>query len=932
MAEKKQRLEMILGLVDKITGPSEKAQGSIQKMGGVIKETQTKISALDKEAGQLEGFQKMQDRLRAAKEATAKTKAATDALAASYYKQKAAQQATSQELTQARRHLKNYQDAQAAAGGTSAELAAKIAAADLRVQQLNADLLKSRAATVKAKDGYNQMGQKLREQEGNVRKLDAALQREAGALSKAGINTNNLAAATARNQQQMARATAELKRHQSELDKAAKKQEAMTRARARFDEQMRKSAALTVAGAGGMAAGKKAFDYLKNPLDVGMNFKADMSQVYAVSGATDPAQKQAMEDAARKAGATTSYKASDAAKAQYQLGMAGFKQDQIIGSLDGVLNLSKASATGLERTADIASNVMSGYGMTVEQLKGGMDIMALTTTKSAQTLDMLGDAMTDAAPPAKEAGIEFTTLSAMIGKLADAGFKGSRGGNALKSMIGRLSGPPKEAEKALNKLSIATKDASGNLRNMPDILNDLNKATDGMGNADKISTLKKIFGEEYYAQAAVLMSAASDTSEAGLAALEAQLKQAEGASDRIAKEMANNLKGRVQEMESSFESLQITTFELLEPLSKFMAETITTVIRKIEGWAKANPNLARGLMLVVAALSALTMIGGALLISLAALNTVFAASRLASIRLWKAAAWLTKGFTALLWSVVKLVAVFIKGLVVALWSASVAFLRLLPQLAMLAAAFARQLFVVSALAARWAFFTAAMIAWRTVAMVATAAQWAWNAALTANPIGLIIVAIAALVAGLIWCAANWDKVKAAAAACWGAVVAGVQWMGSVVMAAFEAVVGGAVACWDGLLALLSLSPMEAITTAWGGLTGWFGSLWDGIMAKATGAIDAIVQKMRSVAEFLGFDMGPEADATTGGPGTAKKSAPVGQVTPPRPQQTTQITAPATITIHAPQGADAKEIQRLVRAELEANNRKIAQQQRGRLGD
>ncbi|NYS35697.1 phage tail tape measure protein, partial [Streptococcus danieliae] len=142
-------------------------------------------------------------------------------------------------------------------------------------------------------------------------------------------------------------------------------------------------------------------------------------------------------------------------------------------SMPGMLALAKAGRADLADTADIASNILSGLGMQANEMGRLGDVLTATFGNSNTNLQMLGETMKYAAPIAKTYAVDLETVSAMAGKLGDAGIQGSMGGTALSAIMNRLAAPPKAAAKALEALGITTADAAGNMRPMPDILKDV---------------------------------------------------------------------------------------------------------------------------------------------------------------------------------------------------------------------------------------------------------------------------------------------------------------------------------------------------------------------------------------------------------------------------------------------------------------------------
>ncbi|MNO86605.1 Phage-related minor tail protein [compost metagenome] len=315
-----------------------------------------------------------------------------------------------------------------------------------------------------------------------------------------------------------------------------------------------------------------------------------MSRVQAITrlDKNDPekaAQLEALRNQARELGGSTMFTAGQAADAQGFLGMAGFDPKAIKAAMPGMLDLAAAGGADLAQTADIASNIMSGLGMTADQMDRLGDVLVGTFTRSNTNLQMLGDTMKYAAPMAKTYGVELEVAAAMAGKLGDAGLQGSMGGTALSSIMNRLAAPPKAAQKALEQLNIKTADANGNLRQMPDILKEIYDKTKNLG------TVKK------------------------------------GGLFKASKVMADNLKGDLTTLGSAWQDLGIELQEQQDGPLRGLVQSVIDIVRGVKTWAKENPGLASGLVKTVAIVAGLTMAIGGLLVTVASVLLPFAALR-----------------------------------------------------------------------------------------------------------------------------------------------------------------------------------------------------------------------------------------------------------------------------------------------------------------
>lgn len=303
-------------------------------------------------------------------------------------------------------------------------------------------------------------------------------------------------------------------------------------------------------------------------------FEDSMAKVGAVSRATTEEMVE-LEKAARHYGATTKFTASEVADAEMYLAMAGFTAKQNIAALPGVLNLAAASGTELGRASDIASDILSAFGLQAEEMTRVADVLALTCATANTNVELLGDTMKYVGPVARNAGMSLEEAAAMAGLLGNVGIKGSMAGTSLKAMINKIAAPASEAQKVLKDLGVTVKDSAGNLRSPITILGEMSKKLEKMGTAQQIAALKTIVGEEAIAGFAELIN------QEGIGAITKyveQLQNAEGAAAEMARRMGDTLGGSVRNMGSAWESLQISIGKLFLPVLRKVVDALTVVI------------------------------------------------------------------------------------------------------------------------------------------------------------------------------------------------------------------------------------------------------------------------------------------------------------------------------------------------------------------
>lgn len=664
---------------------------------------------------------------------------------------------------------------------------------------------------------------------------DTATMRER--LAQAGVSTRSLAADQRRLRRDLDAARDAAMRQAKAMDAAAAREKALASARAKLDGIRNRQASLAIGGAAGMAAGGGALAVGSKMAGAGISFEQQMSSVGAVARlGKDSAEFKALAAQAKELGAATSFSASQAAEGMQYLAMAGFNAEQMLASMPGMLDLAKAGATDLGTTADIASNILSGFGMQAGEMTHLGDVMVATFTRSNVNLEMLGATMKYTAPIARQFGASVEDVAAMSGLLGNIGIQGEMAGTALRALFTRMAAPPKMAQDALLELGIATQTASGDMRSMTDILSDVAKATEKLGAGDRLRLMTAIAGMEAGSAMAELVGQGGAGAITKFAEV---LRNADGESAQVAKRMGDNVAGDIDEFTSAVEGLNIALTETNTAPLRGLIQSAAGVVRSVQGWVEANPALAGGLVKVAAATAGLVAVGGVLATIVAGLLGPFAMARFALTTLGIQAGF-AGGAMALL---------------------------------------------------RGGFGLIGTAATTVFPMLITGIR-AVGAAFLANPIGLVIAAIAAA-AYLIY--ANWEPIKAFFIDLWEGITATFS------------------AAWDFILAGIERirAPLSWVSELWGKLFGGDGP-GDMPAPEVSAGRDAPVKIAPPPSA------GAQAVAASRG-GAAAMVAPIDM-------------GGVSITVHAAPGMDAAEVARMVRAEFEKLAAKGRAAARARLYD
>jgi len=301
------------------------------------------------------------------------------------------------------------------------------------------------------------------------------------------------------------------------------------------------------------------------------SFGDQMAKVKAVTGATDAAFA-GLTDRAKELGRTTSFTASQVAGAMVELGRAGFKPKAILNSIEGVLNLARATDTELPRAAEIAGAALRGFSLDSSEAGRVADVLTATANHSSQGLEDIGEALKVVAPIAVEAGESLEDTAAALGVLANNGIKGSLAGNSVARAYKNLS--TSKAQELLRSVGVEAVDSSGNLRKLAVILSELGQVTKGFGSAQKLELFESLFGR---GQAAAL-KLASPT--ANFKDLQQVLKSAQGTAKKTAETMDGTLGGSFRKLSSAVEGIAIALGSALKgPLG-----ALTDSLTEFAGW------------------------------------------------------------------------------------------------------------------------------------------------------------------------------------------------------------------------------------------------------------------------------------------------------------------------------------------------------------
>ena len=316
---------------------------------------------------------------------------------------------------------------------------------------------------------------------------------------------------------------------------------------------------------------------LKDTIDTYKNFEAAMSQVGAISGATE-AEVEKLTAKAKEMGATTKFTAEESASAFNYMAMAGWKTEDMLGGIEGILSLAAASGEDLGTTSDIVTDALTAFGMAASDAGRFSDVLAAASSNSNTNVSLMGETFKYAGAMAGTLGYSIEDVALMTGLMANSGIKATMSGTALNMIFTRLSTNTGNARDALSDLGIEYFDSAGKARDLSDVMEELREATAGMNDEQKSNLANTIAG----AQAQKGLLAILNASEEDYYKLADAIEHSDGAAAGMAETMLDNLQGSLTLLQSATDGVKLSFGERLSPYVKNLAEWLTDQMPAIE--------------------------------------------------------------------------------------------------------------------------------------------------------------------------------------------------------------------------------------------------------------------------------------------------------------------------------------------------------------
>lgn len=338
------------------------------------------------------------------------------------------------------------------------------------------------------------------------------------------------------------------------------------------------------------------------------DFDAGMSEVKAISGATGTEFKQ-LETKAIQMGAKTKYSATEAASAFKYMAMAGWDTNDMLSGISGVMNLAAASGEDLATTSDIVTDALTAFGLSAKDSSHFADILAQASSRSNTNVGLMGETFKYVAPVAGALGYSAEDCAVAIGLMANSGIKASQAGTALRSLFTRLAKPTDTVAAAMEKYNITLTDANGNMKPLSTLMAEMRDRFSGLSEAQKANLAATLAGQEGMSGLLAIVN----SSDADFKNLTDSINNADGASERMAKTMQDNLKGSFTIFKSTVESAAISIGKKLTPEVRKFVDTGTNLVKKFNDMSDAEKTNVVNIGKMATVIPLATLAGGKLL-------------------------------------------------------------------------------------------------------------------------------------------------------------------------------------------------------------------------------------------------------------------------------------------------------------------------------
>lgn len=460
-----------------------------------------------------------------------------------------------------------------------------------RVSELQAEHERLTREIEEAGQATPELTKQLQANERALQKAQDATAREeerlgelSNTLREAGVNTDNLG-----------RDTNELRQQYERLEQAQRKVQEITEKQAANKQAISQTKA-QLGGLVGTVTAVGAAIYA-GPVKKAAEFQEQMSTVKSISNASAEDMAK-LSQKAKEMGTTTAFTAAEAGEAMEYMAMAGWKTGDMLGGIEGIMNLAAASGEELGSVSDIVTDALTAFGLSASDAGHFSDVLAQASSNANTNVSMMGSTFQKVAPVAGALGYSVEDMSLGIGLMANASIKAEVAGTSLKTALANMAKPTKQQAAYMKKYGISLTNTDGTMKTFGEVVENLRGSLGGLSKQEQVAAASAIFGKESFAGMLAIVNA----SEQDYNKLTEAVYNCDGAAKQMAKTKLDNLNGQITLMKSAWDALQVELGEMLLPVLTKGIKKLTGIVEVVTTFVRENPKAVKTIAKVVAAL------------------------------------------------------------------------------------------------------------------------------------------------------------------------------------------------------------------------------------------------------------------------------------------------------------------------------------------
>lgn len=482
-----------------------------------------------------------------------------------------------------------------------------------QAEELRAELDKMKSSSTATAEEQEKLARDLAAAEENMRKAENAALGYQKQINRTERDQYKLGDELKRTDQYLEEARASADGCAHSIDQYGKEVKEAGESSQEFAQGAQQSAAgieqlsklLTAAGVA--MAVKEIAGALNECVDTFAAFEAQMSTVQAISGASG-GQMEQLGEKAREMGATTAFTAAEAGQALEYMAMAGWKTEDMLGGLEGIMNLASASGEDLASTSDIVTDALTAFGLTAQDSARFADVLAAASSNANTNVGLMGETFRYAAPVAGALGYSIEDTALAIGLMANSGIKGSQAGSALRAALTNLAKPSDTVAGYMEQLGVSLTDSSGAVRSLSELMELLRERFAGLTDAQQAEYAAGLAGKEAMSGLLAIVNA----SETDYQKLAEAINTCSGSAQKMSDIKLDNFAGQMTLLGSAADGLKLAVGQQLTPALTDLAEAGTDVLTWATDFVDGHPEVVAGMSALAAATGVLTVGVGAL--------------------------------------------------------------------------------------------------------------------------------------------------------------------------------------------------------------------------------------------------------------------------------------------------------------------------------